>query len=330
MMRRREFITLLGGAAAWPLKVRAQQLDGVQQVGVLMGPAESDPEAQSEVAAFRQGLQKLGWTGRNVRIAYRWAAGDANRMRTLARELVALQPDAIFAVTTPAVAALLGETRTVPIVFVRVSDPVGSGLVGSLAKPDGNVTGFMNFEPSLAGKWLQLLKEIVPGVARVTLMFNPATAPSGGSDFLRFAEAAASSMGIEVTAARVHDVAEIERVIAAVAAEANGGLINLPDIFLAVHRALTIELTARHRVPTIYQYRYFASSGGLMSYGPDVIDQYGRAAEYIDRLLKGAKPADLPVQVPTKYEMVINLKTAKALGLNVPLHLQQLADEVIE
>ena len=330
-MRRRTFLTLLGGAAAgWPLAARAQQLNRVQQVSVLMGPAESDPEAQSEVAAFRQGLQKLGWTGRSIRIAYRWAAGDANRMRTLARELVALQPDAIFAVTTPAVAALLGETRTIPIVFARVGDPVGSGFVSNLAKPDGNVTGFSNFEPSLAGKWLQLLKEIVPGVARVTLMFNPVTTPGGGSDFLRFTEAAASSIGIEVKAARVHDVAEIERAIVAVAGEANGGLINLPDVFLVVHRELTVELTARHRVPTIYQYRYFASSGGLMSYGPDVIDQYTRAAEYIDRILKGAKPADLPVQAPTKYELVINLRTAKALGLDVPPMLLARADEVIE
>ena len=329
-MRRREFITLIGGAVGWPLAARAQPLNSVQQVSVLMGPAESDPEAQSEVVAFRQGLQKLGRTGRNVRIAYRWAAGDANRMRTLARELVALQPDAIFAVTTPAVAALLGETRTIPIVFARVSDPVGSGFISSLAKPNGNVTGFTNFERSLSGKWLQLLKEIAPGLARVTLMFNPVTTPGGGSDFLQLAEAAASSMGIDVKAARVHDVAEIERAIVAVASEANGGLINLPDVFLVVHRELTVELSARHRVPTIYQYRYFASSGGLISYGPDVIDQYTRAAEYIDRILKGTKPADLPVQVPTKYELVINLKSAKALGLDVPLHLQQLADEVIE
>jgi len=330
-MRRREFITLAGGAtAAWPLAARTQQFNGVQQVSVLMGPAESDPEAQSEIAAFRQGLQKLGWTGRNVRIAYRRSAGDANRMRTLATELVALKPDAIFAVTTPAVAALLGETRTIPIVFARVSDPVGSGFVNSLAKPDGNATGFINFEQSLVGKWLQLLKEIVPGLARVTLMFNPATTPAGGLEFLRIAEAAASPMGIEVKAARVREVADIEHAIVAVAAEGNGALINLPDVFLVVQRELTVELTARHRVPTIYQYRYFASSGGLMSYGPDAIDQYSRASEYIDRILKGAKPADLPVQVPTKYELVVNLKTAKALGLNVPLHLQQLADEVIE
>jgi putative ABC transport system substrate-binding protein len=315
-------------AAAWPLAARAQQLE--QRVGVLMGPAENDPEAQSEIAAFRQGLQKLGWTGRNVRIAYRWAAGDANRMQTAARELVALQPNAILAVSTPAVAALLGETRTVPIVCTRVSDPVASGFVSNLAKPDGSVTGFSTFEPSLAGKWLQLLKDVVPSIARVTLMFNPATASVGGSDYLRFAEAAASSMGIEVKAARVYNIAEIDRAIVAVAGDANGGLINLPDVFLIAHRELTIELTARHRVPTIYQFRYFASSGGLMSYGVDVLEQYTKAAEYIDRILKGAKLADLPVQAPTKYELVINLKTAKALGLEIPRDVLLVADEVIE
>jgi putative ABC transport system substrate-binding protein len=251
-------------------------------------------------------------------------------MQTAAGELVALQPDAILGASTPAVAALLGETRTVPIVFVQVSDPVASGFVHNLAKPDGNVTGFSTFEFSLAGKWLQLLKDVVPSIARVTLMFNPATAPGGGSDYLRFAEAAASSMGIEVKAARVHDVAEIERAIVAVAGDANGGLIHLPDVFLSAHRELTIELTARHRVPTIYYYRFFVSSGGLMSYGIDAIDQYTKAAEYIDRILKGAKPADLPVQSPTKYELVINLKTAKALGLEIPRDVLLVADEVIE
>jgi putative ABC transport system substrate-binding protein len=329
-LKRREFVTLLGGAAAWPLAARAQQAGMVRQVGVLMGPAESDPEGQSEIVAFRQGLQKLGWTGRNVRIAYRWAAGDADRMRTFASELIALKPDAVLAVTTPAVAALLGETRSIPIVFVRVADPIRSGFVNSLAHPGGNVSGFSNFESSLAGKWLQLLKEIAPRVARVTVMFNPVTAPSGGLDFLRLVEAAAPSLAVEVSAARVHDVAEIERVVAAVAREPNGGLINLPDIFLVVHRELIIELTARYRVPTVYQYRYFTASGGLMSYGPDVIDQYAQAASYVDRILKGEKPADLPVQAPTKYELVVNLKTAKALGLDVPPLLQQRADEVIE
>jgi putative ABC transport system substrate-binding protein len=264
--KRREFITLLGGtAAAWPLVARAQP-DAMRRIGVLMGPAESDPQAQSEIAAFRQGLQKLGWTGRNVRIAYRWAAGEVNRMRTSARELIALQPDAVLVVSTPAVAAMVNETRTIPIVFVRVADPLGDGFVNSMAKPGGNVTGFTVLEPSIASKWLQVLKQIAPAVARVTLMFNPATAPfRGGLDFLRVAEAAAPSVGVEVNAAHVHDVADIELVIAAVAREANGGLISLPDIFLTVHRELTIELAARNRVPTLFQYRYFAAAGaGLM------------------------------------------------------------------
>jgi putative ABC transport system substrate-binding protein len=329
-VRRRAFITLLGVAAAWPLAARAQP-DAMRRIGVLMGPAESDPQAQSEIAAFRQGLQKLGWTGRNVRIAYRWAAGEVNRMRTSARELTALQPDAVLVVSTPAVAAMVNETRTIPIVFVRVADPLGDGFVNSMAKPGGNVTGFTVLEPSIASKWLQVLKQIAPAVARVTLMFNPATAPfRGGLDFLRVAEAAAPSVGVEVNAAHVHDVADIERVIAAVAREANGGLISLPDIFITVHRELTIELAARYRVPTLFQYRYFAAAGGLISYGPDALDQYARAAEYIDRILKGTRPADLPVQTPTKYEMVINLRTAKVLGLDVPLRLYEVADEVIE
>jgi ABC-type uncharacterized transport system substrate-binding protein len=330
-MRRRAVIRLLGGAVAWPLAARAQQSERVRRIGVLMGPAESDPQAQSEIAAFRQGLQKLGWTGSNVRIAYRWAAGEVNRMRASARELVALQPDAVLVVSTPAVAALLDETRTIPIVFTRVADPVGSGFVSNLAKPDGNVTGFSLFQPSLAGKWLQLLKDIVPSVARVTLMFNPATAPfRGGLDLLRVAEAAAPSAKVEVSAAHVHDVADIERVIAAVAREANGGLISLPDIFLTVHRELTIELAVRYRVPTLFYYRYFAAAGGLISYGPDALDQFTRAAEYVDRILKGTGPADLPVQTPTKFEMVINLRTAKVLGLDVPNHILVAADEVIE
>ncbi len=296
-----------------------------------MGTAESDPEAQSENAAFRQGLQDLGWTdGRDVQIAYRWAAGNVDRMRTYARELMALQPDAVLAVTTPVVAALLRETHTIPIVFVRVSDPVGSGFVPNLANPGGNVTGFTNFEPSIAGKWLELLKEIAPRVAHVTVLFNPATAPGGGLYFLRLVEAAAPSFAVKVRAGRVHDVAEIERVVAAVADDPNGGLISLPDIFLAVHRKLTIELTARYRVPTIYQYRYFTASGGLISYGPDVTDQYARAAAYVDRILKGAKPSDLPVQAPVKFELAINLKTAKTIGLDVPPMLLARADKVIE
>jgi ABC-type uncharacterized transport system substrate-binding protein len=271
----------------------------------------------------------LGGRTAATSIAYRWAAGDADRMRTFARELLALQPDAVVAVTTPVVAVLLRETRTVPIVFIRVADPVASGFIANLANPGGNVTGFTNFEISIAGKWLELLKEIAPRVTHVTVMFNPVTAPYA-PHFFRLLEAAAPSFAMEVSAGHVHDVAEIERIVAAVARDPNGGLINLPDVFLAVHRELTIELTARYRVPTIYQYRYFVTSGGLISYGPDVIDQYRRAASYVDRILKGAKPADLPVQAPIKFELVINLKTAKVLGLDVPLHLQQRADEVIE
>jgi putative tryptophan/tyrosine transport system substrate-binding protein len=331
-LKRRQFITLLGGAAAaWPRAARGQQANQARRIGVLMGPAESDPEAQSEITVFRRALQDLGWTGdRSVRIAYRWSAGDLDRMQTFAKELVALQPDVIFATTTPVVAALLRESRTVSIVFVRVSNPVGDGFVANLARPGGNVTGFANFEASLAGKWLELLKEIAPGIVRVTVMFNPTTSPGGGLYFLRLAEAAAASIAIELKATAVHDVADIERVIAAVAREPNSGLFPQPDIFLNVHRELIIELTARYRVPTIYNYRYIVTAGGLISYGPDVIDQFARAASYVDRILKGQKPADLPVQNPTKYELVINLRTAKALGLTIPESFLLRADEVIE
>src|SRR5262249_6200605 len=257
--------SLLGGAAAWPLGANAQVTDGMRRVGVLMGTAESDPQGQSEITAFRQGLQRLGWTGRNGRIPYRWAAGEVDRMGTFAKELIALQPDAVLAVSTSAVKALIRETRTVPIVFVRVPDPIGDGLVDSMAKPGGNVTGFSTFEPSIAGKWLHLLKEIAPAITHVTVMFNPSPAPfRGGLDFLRYAEAAAPSAGVEVNAAHVNDVADIERVITAVARRAHGGLINVPDIFLIVHRQLSIDLARRHRVPALYQYRYFAASGGLI------------------------------------------------------------------
>jgi len=308
---------------------RGQQPDRVRRIGVLSGNAENDSQAQSEIAVFRQGLQRLGWAGGNVRIAYRWGDGDANRMRTFARELIALRPDAVLAVTTPAVRALVDETRAVPIVFVRVADPVGDGFLDTIARPKGNVTGFSGLQPSIAGKWLQLLREIAPAVARVNVMFNPTTAPfRGGADFFRVAEAAAQSVGVNVNATPVHDVAEIERVIAAIAEDSKGGLICAPDVFLNVHRELIIELTARYRVPAVYLHRYFAASGGLMSYGN--IDQFAEAAEYIDRILKGAKLTDLPVQAPIKYELVINLKTAKALGLTIPQALLAHADEVIE
>jgi putative tryptophan/tyrosine transport system substrate-binding protein len=258
------------------------------------------------------------------------AAGDGDRLQTFATELIALQPGAVLAVTNPGVAALSVETHTIPLVFTRVSDRVGDGFVSNLANPGGNVTGFMNLEPSIIGKWLQLLKEVAPRVVRVSLMFNPATAPGGGSNYVRLAEAAAPSVGVQVSAAKVHDVGDIERGIAAIAREANGALITLPDVFLTVHRELIVEQVSRYRVPAIYQYRYFATSGGLISYGTDVIDQYTRAAEYIDRILKGAKPADLPVQQPIKFEMAINLKAAKALGITMPDTLPAVADEVIE
>ena len=331
-MNRREFISLLGGAgAAWPLAARGQQSERMRRIGFLHGFAENDPQSQAEITAFRQGLQRLGWAGRNIRIAYRWGQGEANRIRTVARELIALQPEAVLAASTPAVKALSDETHTIPIVFVRVADPLGDGLVDSMASPSGNVTGFSTFEPSMAGKWLQLLKEIAPNVERATFMFNPVTAPfKGGLDLLQVIEAIAPSMGVRVSAAPVHDVTDIERVIAVIASEGNGGLISAPDLFLVVHRDVTIELTARYRVPTIYQWRYFATDGGLISYGSDPLDQFAKAAEYIDRILKGAKPGELPVQAPTKFELVINFKTAKALGLSVPQTLQVAADEVIE
>jgi putative ABC transport system substrate-binding protein len=331
-VKRREFITLLTGtAAAWPLPTHAQQSNQTRRIGILMGPDESDPDAQSEITAFRRRLQDLGWTGgSNARMTYRWCAGDTDRMRTFAKELMALQPDVILAVSTPVVAALLSETRTVPIVFVRVADPVESGFVQNQAKPGGNVTGFAYFESSLVSKWLQLLKEIAPRVTRVTAIFNPATAPSGGLHFLRLAEAAAPSLAIQLKAGPVQDVAEIERVVAAVAREPNGGLISFPDVFLNVHRGSIIELTGRYRVPAIFQQRYWVTGGGLISYGPDPVDQYIRAASYVDRILKGEKPADLPVQAPAKYELVTNLNTANALGLTVPPTLLARADELIE
>jgi len=330
-VRRREFITLIGAAATWPIAARAQQPERMRRIGVLTGLAEIDPDAQSEISAFRQGLQRLGWTGRNTRIVYRWGNGEVDRIRTFARELIALQPDAVLAVSTAAVRALMDETRTVPIVFVRVPDPVGDGLVDNVAKPGGNVTGFSVLEPSVAGKWLQLLKEIAPAVTRVAVMFNPATAPyRGGLDFFRVAEAAAQSIGVKANAAPVHDIAEIERVIAVLDGEGNDGLMSVPDVFQVVHRDLIIDLAARYRVPAVYQYRYFTGRGGLISYGTDALDQFTRAAEYIDRILKGAKPTDLPVQAPNKYELVINLRSANALGLTVPPSLLARADEVIE
>jgi putative tryptophan/tyrosine transport system substrate-binding protein len=329
-MKRREFITLLGGgAAAWPLAARAQQTERMRHIGVLMGYAESDQEAQAWVAAFQEGLQKLGWVG-GRRINTRWAPpGDAESRQRFAKELVALQPDLILSYNTPTTTALLQQTRTIPIVFVSVSDPVGSGFVASFQRPSGNVTGFTNIEPTMAGKWLELLKEIAPRVNRVAFLFNPATAPYN-EYYLNSFKAAAASFAMEAIAAPVHNRSELESVVAALARVPNGGLIAMTDSFLNVHRAEIISLAARYRLPAVYAYRFFTELGGLLSYGNDPLDNLRRAATYADRILKGAEPSELPVQAPVKFELVINLKTAKALGLDVPLQLQHRADEVIE
>ncbi len=331
-LRRREVITLLGTAAAsWPFAARGQQPDRVQRIGVLMGYAESDSQAQANIAAFRDGLEKLGWTeGRNTRIDTRWATpADAESMQRFAKELVALQPDLILSHITPTTVALLQQTRTIPIIFALVVDPVGSGFVASFPRPGGNVTGFVTMEPTMAGKWLELLKEIAPRVTRAAILFNPATAPYADY-YLNPFKAAAASFTVEAVAAPVRDRSELESVFAAQAREPNGGLIVMPDSFTDAHRVEITSLAARYRLPAVYAFRLFAKLGGLLSYGNDLTDNYRRAATYADRILKGAKPSELPVQAPVKFELVINLKTAKALGLDVPLHLQQRADEVIE
>jgi putative tryptophan/tyrosine transport system substrate-binding protein len=331
-MRRRDFITVVGGAAAaWPLAAWAQQTDRIRRVGVLMGYPENDLEGPAFFAAFREGLEKLGWVeGRNIRLDTRWATpDDAEARRRFAKELVALQPDLILSAVTPTTGALLEQTRTIPIVFATVSDPVGSGFVASLAQPGGNVTGFQTMVGSLAGKWLELLKEIAPRVARVAMLFNPAVAPYAES-FLTPFKAAASSSGVEAIAAPVRDVSELQSVVAAQARAPNGGLIAIPDTFMDVHRAEITSLAARFGLPAVYPRRIFTEVGGLLSYGIDQLDLYRRAATYADRILKGAKPSELPVQAPVKFELAINLKTAKALGLDVPLFLQQRADYIIE
>jgi putative tryptophan/tyrosine transport system substrate-binding protein len=331
-IRRREVIfTLCGVAAASPLAAQAQQSDRVRRIGVLMGYAESDLEAQAHIAAFREELQKLGWTeGRNTQIDTRWAApDDAESMRRFAKELVALQPDLILSNTTPTTTALLQQTRTIPIVFAIVADPIGSGFVASFARPGGNVTGFIFTEPTMAGKWLELLKEIAPRVTRVAMLFNPASA-TYAEYWLNPFKAAAASFAVEAIAAPVRDRSELESVIAAQARESGGGLIVMPDSFMDAHRVEITSLAARYRLPAVYPFRFFAEVGGLLSYGADRTDNFRRAATYVDHILKGEKPAKLPVQAPIKFELVINLKAAKAIGLDVPLHVQQLADEVIE
>jgi len=328
-MKRRQFITLLGGAAAWPLAARAQHGERMRRIGVLMGLVASDPEAQSRVDAFENGLRELGWVkGRNLSIEYRWA-GDGNVVRDHAVELLAMAPDLILANSTPVTAALREQSGVVPIVFTQVTDPVGQGLVPNLAHPGGNITGFTSFEFSIGTKWLEVLKEIAPRVTRVALLFNPESAPFADL-FLRPIEAAAPSFSAAPIVAAVRDPADVDRVFDALAREPNGGLMVLPDISMTNYREVIIALAARHRVPAVYPYRYFAESGGLMSYGIDGTDVLRRAASYVDRILKGTSPGELPIQAPTKYELVINLKTAKALGLEVPPMLLAHADEVIE
>ena len=330
-MKRREFITLLGGAAAaWPLAARAQQGQRMRRIGVLMGLVASDPEAQSRVAAFEHGLRELGWVkGRNLWIEYRWAGGGENELRNHAAELLAMAPDLILANSTPVTAALREQSQVVPIVFTQVTDPVGQGLVPNLAHPGGNLTGFTSFEFSIGTKWLQALKQTAPHVTRVALVFNPHSAPFADL-FLRPVEAAAPSFSVTPIAAAVRATDDLDRVFDALAREANGGLIVLSDLGMTNHRDALIALAAHHRVPAVYPFRYFATSGGLMSYGTDVAEVFRRAAAYVDHILRGTSPGDLPVQAPTKYDLVINLKTARALGLTVPATLLARADEVIE
>jgi len=331
-MRRRDLIAgIVGLAAGLPLAVRAQQPQLMRRIGVLMAWNETDREAQSNLAAFVQALQQLGWTdGRNMRIDYRWSNGDVNRMQIFSKELVGSAPDAILAHTTPVTAALQRETRTVPIVFVLVSDPVGEGFVAGLPRPGGNITGFVHTEGDFAGKLLELLTEIAPTVKRVAILFNPDTAPGRGSSYLPSFETAARSFRLEAIAAPVRSDAEIQAIVAMLGREEGSGLVAMPDGFTLVHRAPMILQAARNKIPAVYWNAIMARDGGLLSYGPDTSDIFRRAAPYFDRILRGEKPSDLPVQAPTKFELVINLKTAKALGIEVPLFFQQRADEVIE
>jgi putative ABC transport system substrate-binding protein len=335
-VRRRQFITFLGSAAAapslsWPRRARAQQPERIRRISLLTGGGggPDDRDAQANTAAFQQTLQQLGWTdGRNVRIEYRWGLGNADNVRKYAAELAALPPDVILATGTAAMAPLLQATRTVPIVFVNVADPVGAGFVDSLARPGGNATGFMQFEYGLSGKWLELLKEIAPSLTRAAVLRDP-TITAGIGQFA-IIQSVATSVGVEVSPVGVRDAGEIERAITAFARSPNSGLVVTSSALSALHRELIIALAARHKLPAVYYRRYFVTSGGLISYGYDLVDQFRRAAGYIDRILKGEKAADLPVQAPIRYELVVNLRTAKALGLEVPATVLARADEVIE
>jgi putative ABC transport system substrate-binding protein len=331
MRSRREFITLLGGAAVWPLAARAQVGERMRRIGLMMGSAETDLEAQQRVKVFQHALNGLGWIeGRNVRIEYRWTAANPDRTQAYAAELVGMTPDLIVAHSTPVVKTLQQLTRAIPIIFVSVSDPIGDGIAASLPDPGGNITGFTNIEGPISSKWLELLKEIAPHVTRIGFMYNPATAPGRGSYFLSPFESAASFFQVSLIMAPVNDPVEIEGTVTALAREPNSGLVVSSDIFTVRHRELIISLASRHRVPAIFPFRFFATDGGLIAYGTDLADLFRRSATYVDRILKGENPRQLPIQAPTKFELVINLKTAKALGLDVPPRLLARADEVIE
>ncbi|MBL8698118.1 MAG: ABC transporter substrate-binding protein [Alphaproteobacteria bacterium] len=328
-MKRRPFMALVGGAIASPHVARAQQQGAPRRIGALLGPSESDRAGQERFEAFRKGLRELGWMeGANIRLDVRWGAGDAARALTLARALVDSGPDVILGTSTPPMRALRQTTQTIPIVFAGVADPVGDGLVASLSRPGGNVTGFSSFEPAIAGKWLQILKQISPDVTRVGAIFNPDTAPH--QLFMPALGQAASALGVTLVPATVREPPAIDPAIAALRRVPGTGMVVMPDSFTSRHRALLIEAATRHRAPTVYALRSFPDEGGLVSYGSDFADQHHRAATYVDRILKGTKPADLPVQVPAKFELVVNLKTAKALGLDMPPALTAAADEVIE
>jgi putative ABC transport system substrate-binding protein len=330
-MRRRDFIKVIAGSAtAWPLAANAQQPERMKRLGVLMGYAENDPESQLRLAAFVERLAALGWSaGRNLQLDVRWTAGEVSRASTFAKELVGLHAEAILSNTTPVTAALQRETKTIPIVFVVVSDPVGSGFVQSLPRPGANITGFMNVEPLQVQKWLELLKEVAPGVTRVAVMFNPETAPYS-KQYLQHLDVAAQKFGVKILASPVYSVSEFDGVISSLGRETGSGLIAMTDAFMTVHRKAVIDLTTQHKVPLVYFVSNGPREGALISYGVDIADIFRRAAPYIDRILKGAKPSDLPVQAPVKFELVINLKTAKMLGLTVPPQLLARADEVIE
>jgi putative ABC transport system substrate-binding protein len=329
-MKRRQFITLLGGAAAWPLAASAQQSTRKRRIGVLMALSESDPEAKPRVKAFEQGLQDWGWVKeQNLLIDYRWIGTDITQTQSHAAEIVRLAPELIIANSTPVLAALRQETRTIPLVFVQVIDPVSRGFVATLARPGGNITGFTNFEFPMGSKWIEILKEVAPVTARVATIYNPQTAPYG-EEFFRQIKAAGFSLTIEAIDTQVRQPGDLQRTIAEIAAKPHGGLIVIPDGFTSVHRNLIVELASQYRLPAIYPFRYFAVSGGLVSYGVDSRDLFRRSASYVDRILKGESPGELPVQAPTKFELVINLKTAKSLRFDVPPMLLARADEVIE